>query len=90
MTVDEFGNIMPCRRMPIICGNALETTLTEVYYNAKVFKELRTERVPIECVSCKYAYYCRGGAKCQSYASYNSYWKADPACGLVCERGGIQ
>ena len=22
ITVDEFGNIMPCRRMPIICGNA--------------------------------------------------------------------
>ena len=82
ITVDEFGNIMPCRRMPIICGNVSETTLTDVYYNHETFKQLRKNITPKECDSCKYVYFCRGGAKCQSYASYGNFNKADPACPL--------
>lgn len=82
ITVDEFGNIMPCRRMPIICGNVFETTISDVYYNHKVFKQLRENCLPKECASCKYSYHCRGGARCQSYAEFNSFFKADPACPL--------
>lgn len=81
ITVDEFGNIMPCRRMPIICGNALTDGLTEVYYDNETFKKLRGLDVPNECLGCKFAYLCRGGAKCQSYAEYGSFTLADPACG---------
>ena len=80
ITVDEFGNIMPCRRMPIICGNVFETTLKDTYYNHKTFKELRLNTVAKECASCKYSYLCGGGARCQSYAKYGTYFKADPAC----------
>lgn len=82
ITVDEFGNIMPCRRMPIICGNVFETTLTDVYYNHDVFKELQRKYIPKECSSCQYSYFCRGGAKCQAYAHYGNFHKADPACPL--------
>lgn len=82
ITVDEFGNIMPCRRMPIICGNVLKDNLCDVYYNNAIFKELRQKFTPKECSDCKFSYYCNGGAKCQSYATYNSFYKADPACGL--------
>lgn len=82
ITVDEFGNIMPCRRMPIICGNAFETTLREVYYHHETFKRLRGDCTPKECAVCKYAFHCRGGAKCQSYAAFGSYLRADPACPL--------
>ncbi len=83
ITVDEFGNVMPCRRMPIICGNALDSTLTEIYYNNEVFKGLRGEGIPEECMGCKYSYICRGGAKCQSYAAYNRFDRADPACPIA-------
>lgn len=82
ITVDEFGNIMPCRRMPIICGNVLKENLCDVYYNNAIFKELRQKFTPKECSNCEFSYYCNGGAKCQSYATYNSFYKADPACGL--------
>jgi len=82
ITVDEFGNIMPCRRMPIICGNVFEITLSDVYFNHETFQNLRIKLPPKECSSCKYAYLCLGGAKCQSYALYNSYYKKDPACPL--------
>lgn len=83
ITVDEFGNVMPCRRMPIVCGNVLENSLAEVYWQNDVFQELRKERVPKECVLCKYAYLCKGGARCQSYARYHNYNKADPGCPLT-------
>ena len=80
ITVDEFGNIMPCRRMPIICGNVHENTLKDLYYNHDTFIRLRRDCTPFECTACPYSYYCRGGAKCQSYAYYSSFYKADPAC----------
>lgn len=88
ITVDEFGNIMPCRRMPIICGNAFETTLRDVYYENETFKRLRGDCTPKECAGCKYAFYCRGGAKCQSYAMFGSYLRADPACSLQSNNKG--
>lgn len=80
ITVDEFGNIMPCRRLPLLCGNVFETTLADVYFNNDIFKNLQIDAVPKECVSCKYSYSCRGGAKCQSNALFNSFYKADPGC----------
>lgn len=80
ITVDEFGQIMPCRRMPIICGNIFTSTLEDVYYNDKIFKELQLKLIPNECSKCKYSQTCRGGAKCQSYATYGNFNRADPAC----------
>ena len=82
ITVDEFGRIMPCRRMPIICGDIFTSTLEDVYFNNPTFIELRKHLTPQECSNCKYSYYCNGGAKCQSYAVYGTYKKADPACFL--------
>ncbi len=87
ITVDEFGNIMPCRRMPVICGNIFETTMEDVYYNHEVFKNLRKNQIPKECICCEFAYLCRGGARCQSYAEYGDFNKADPACPLIKNKG---
>lgn len=86
ITVDEFGNIMPCRRMPIICGNVTETSLKDIYYGHSVFRALRQEYIPSECAACRYALLCKGGAKCQSYARFNSFYHADPACPLRTEK----
>lgn len=83
ITVDEFGNVMPCRRMPIHCGDIFSSTLENIYYTNDTFKELRMKYIPKECISCKYSYYCRGGAKCQSYAKYQSFHRADPGCILA-------
>lgn len=83
ITVDEFGNIMPCRRMPIIAGNVLKEYLKDVYFNNDVFKDLRSMGIPFECKDCIYAYRCRGGAKCQSYAVHGDYRRADPGCPCI-------
>ena len=86
ITVDEFGNVMPCRRMPIICGNISNSSLSEIYF-CETFKQLRKDRVPKECHGCKYAYYCKGGARCQSYAKNASFLRADPACPPLSGKG---
>lgn len=80
ITVDELGRIMPCRRMPIYCGDIFSTTLEEVYYNDETFRKLRLKSLPKECAHCKYNFLCKGGAKCQSYAQNGTFYKADPAC----------
>lgn len=82
ITVDEFGNIMPCRRMPILCGNVRQSALKEVYYKSETFRQLRQQKIPKECTGCRYARECRGGARCQSYAECGSFGRADPACRL--------
>ena len=80
LTVDEFGNVMPCRRMPIVCGNIFDATLREIYYHQETFRNLRNLHEPKECGTCEYVYGCKGGARCQSFALYGNYYKADPAC----------
>lgn len=82
ITVDEFGNVMPCRRMPIVCGSVFDSTLKEIYYNQEIFQSLQGISEPEECSSCEYVKLCKGGAKCQSYAVYGNYYKADPACSM--------
>ena len=82
ITVDEFGQVMPCRRMPIVCGDVFSQTLENIYYRNPVFCELREKSVPEACKACAFSYLCGGGAKCQSYAVYGTYRKADYACPL--------
>ena len=83
ITVDEFGNIMPCRRMPIICGNVFDSNLSEIYFKNETFNALRRCTVPEECMTCKYSAHCKGGAKCQSFAIYGDFNKADPGCPVL-------
>ena len=80
ITVDEFGRVMPCRRMPIVCGNALDTSLEEIYFRDETFKSLRRRDIPRECGNCLYSQLCRGGARCQSYGRYGFWCRKDPGC----------
>jgi radical SAM protein with 4Fe4S-binding SPASM domain len=80
ITVDEFGRVMPCRRMPIVCGDVFSSTLEQIYFDHETFRALRREQVPNACLACPYSHSCRGGARCQSYAITGSFYGADPAC----------
>ena len=83
ITVDEFGAIMPCRRMPIVCGNVFENTMENVYFENDTFKRLRKKTTPAECKNCLYSSVCLGGAKCQSYAKHGNFNHGDPGCPLI-------
>lgn len=83
IVVLENGDIVPCRRMPILCGNVLNSSLSDVYFNHKIMKDLRNENIPETCKQCVYAEKCRGGSKCISYALYSDYKHADPSCPIA-------
>ena len=83
ITVDEKGSIMPCRRLPIDCGNIADTTLSDVYLKHEVFTSLRSHELPKECSVCEHACFCKGGARCMAYAVTGDFIKADPGCFLI-------
>ena len=92
ITVMPNGDVYPCRRMPILVGNLMETPLAELYYRSDMFRALRDpQRVSDGCDGCRYAGVCRGGARCISYAMTGGPFTADPGCWLAggrCRQGG--
>lgn len=82
LTVMENGNLVPCRRMPIVVGNLLKNDMYDLYKNNKVLKELEKDTTPDECKSCEYSNTCSGGLKCLTYAIYKDLNHKDVGCNL--------
>ena len=80
LTVMENGDLVPCRRMPIVVGNLLESNMYNLYKNNKILKELREKKVPDECSDCEHSEMCRGGLKCLTYALYKNLNHKDIGC----------
>ncbi|MEE0873451.1 MAG: radical SAM protein [Ruminococcus sp.] len=77
------GSVMPCRRLPIVAGNAHDSTLLSIYRDSPVMISLRETGVPQGCRGCRYSEDCRGGAKCAAYARFGRYDIPDPDCPLL-------
>ena len=82
LTVMENGDLVPCRRMPIVVGNLLKENMYDLYKNNKTLKELRLMKVPDECSKCEHSEMCRGGLKCLTYAMYKDLNHKDIGCNL--------
>lgn len=83
ITIMPNGDLYPCRRLPILAGNVLQTPLAQLY-DGELFQSLRTPREPAPgCASCLYKNICGGGLKCLSYATTGSPHTADPGCWLA-------
>ena len=84
-TLMENGDVLACRRMPIVVGNILNTTFKDIYNNNPVMKDLRKKiyKPAKGCEDCKLAGKCSGGLKCLSYAVYGDYNIADPGCWIA-------
>lgn len=76
------GDIMPCRRLPMIIGNLKENNLIDLYKNNKTLQELRKQEIPEGCEKCFYKNTCNGGLKCLSYALCEKINIKDPNCWL--------
>ncbi|MDH3349845.1 MAG: radical SAM protein, partial [Desulfobulbaceae bacterium] len=86
LAVLPSGDLLPCRRMPIVVGNLFRTDLIELYYNSNLLFLLREkERVAKGCEQCAHVTKCRGGLRCLSYALYGDPFLADPGCWLASE-----
>jgi radical SAM protein with 4Fe4S-binding SPASM domain len=81
LTIQSNGDVLPCRRMPIVIGNILQTPLLKLYDNSDLFQQLRDpELISQGCEDCFYQKLCRGGLKCLSYAVTGNPFQADPNC----------
>ena len=82
LTVMENGDLVPCRRMPIVVGNLLHDNMYDLYKNNKILKELRKNTIPDDCKTCEHANLCHGGLKCLTYAIYKDLNHKDVGCDL--------
>lgn len=80
LTVLANGDLLPCRRLPIVLGNVLNDDILDIYEHSFLIKELCKEKIPAECMSCLKAEICRGGAKCLSYAVKGDFNIKDINC----------
>lgn len=70
LTVMENGDLVPCRRMPIVVGNLLRDSMYDLYIHNDILKELRQKKIPDDCRLCEHSEMCHGGLKCLIYALY--------------------
>ena len=74
------SSILPCRRLPINCGNILKDSLRDIYvHNLKDMRNIQHN----DCKHCNYYKKCNGGSKCISYDITNKLDKADPFCPIL-------
>lgn len=75
------GDILPCRRLPIIIGNVLKQSLFEAYYSSDKLWELRNLNNAHQfCQNCNNFKQCFGGAKCVTYCYTSKLFIPDIQC----------
>ncbi len=80
LTVMENGDLVPCRRMPIVVGNLFEKKMYDLYKYNEILKKLREYQIPDECKNCEDSESCHGGLKCLTYAIYKDLNHKDIGC----------
>lgn len=80
LTVMENGDLVPCRRMPIVVGNLLKDNMYVLYKKSDVLKELQKDTTPDDCKKCEHSRKCSGGLKCLTYALYKNLNHKDVGC----------
>jgi radical SAM protein with 4Fe4S-binding SPASM domain len=84
LTIMTNGDLVPCRRMPIVIGNLLNNRLCDLYWKNERLRAMRRRDQPIAgCEACRHRDRCRGGLRCLSYAVYGDSSRADPGCWLA-------
>ena len=82
LTVMENGDLVPCRRMPIVVGNLLKDNMYKLYRSSDILKKLQKDTIPDDCKKCEYSKKCSGGLKCLTYAIYGDLNHKDVGCDL--------
>lgn len=80
LTILADGTLLPCRRLPLEIGNAVEDNISEIMENSTILAELRNTDLPDECRECRFRNRCNAGAKCLTYAVTGSLTGKDINC----------
>jgi len=80
LTIMSNGDVVPCRRFPVVLGNALEKSIYDLYFS-KQMKDFRNpNKAHAFCQACPNFINCIGGAKCVTYAYYQRWDVPDVQC----------
>jgi len=80
LTIMPNGDVLPCRRLPIILGNLLEKTIYDIWYTHPFLWEIRNpDNLKGKCKDCEFIPVCRG-CRAFAYAMTGDYLEADPQC----------
>jgi radical SAM protein with 4Fe4S-binding SPASM domain len=67
------GDVTPCPYLPIKLGNIREKSFKEIWFNSKVFKDLREPNsLKGKCGACEYRSLC-GGCRARAYGLSNDF-----------------
>ncbi len=81
LAIAANGDLLPCRRLPIVVGNLLVQNLTGLFDNSSLLNNLRKNEVSDDkCKSCHYKLACGGGLKYLSYALSGDFNVRDINC----------
>ena len=74
------GDVLACRRLPIVIGNLIRDSLEKIWTQSKLLWEIRDKNnLKGKCHSCVYSSRC-GGCRSMAYAYSGDYLNEDPHC----------
>ena len=79
LTIVKKGDVLACRRMPIIVGNLFKDSFEDILLNSPHLKELRSLETLGECSSCLFRKFCRG-CPADNYATTGTLFKSEKGC----------
>lgn len=81
--IDCFGNLKPCSYFHSSVGNVKQIPFKELWYNSKVFNDLRDfKKYAGKCGECEFINAC-GGCRARADAVYGDYMAEEPFCNYV-------
>jgi AdoMet-dependent heme synthase len=77
--VDSDGSVYPCRRLPIVIGNAVRDSLVDLWQTPLMTSLRNRDRLGAACGKCQLRWQC-GGCRAIPYALSGDPLGADPQC----------
>ena len=76
----QNGDVLPCRRLPIVLGNLKHDSFENIFLQSDVLKKFRRYQLyQKECGSCEYGMICRG-CPAVTYGLTGDYFEKFPYC----------
>lgn len=80
MFISHTGDVYPSGFLPLSAGNVRKESVTEIYRNSKLFRELRNPSLLTgKCGRCRFKAVC-GGSRARAFAHTGDYLSEDPLC----------
>jgi len=81
--ISHTGDVFPSGFLPLNAGNVRTSSLSSVYRESPLFRELRDRsKLKGKCGVCEYKDVC-GGSRARAYAMTNDYMESDPTCAHI-------